>query len=74
METTTLRACTGRYQPPSQKKPTRFTPHLTLLYDKELLAPQSVEPVSWTAKEIVLALGEAGAKDYHRLGSWVLGE
>ncbi len=52
----------------------KFTPHLTLLYDKQELALQATEPVSWTVKEIVLVFSEGGATKYHHLGRWQLGE
>jgi 2'-5' RNA ligase len=50
----------------------KFSPHLTLLYDKQQIAPMRVEPVCWTVKEIALVLSEVGATKYHRLGRWVL--
>ena len=50
----------------------KFSPHLTLLYCKQQLAPMCVEPVCWTVKEIVLVLSEVGATKYHPLGCWCL--
>lgn len=32
----------------------RYTPHLTLLYDHRQIAEQKVEPVTWVAREFVL--------------------
>jgi 2'-5' RNA ligase len=52
----------------------KIVPHLTVLYDKQELAPRPVEPVCWAVKEIVLVLSEVGAAKYHRLGCWRLGE
>lgn len=55
------------FQPRSTSK---FVPHLTLLYDRQELTPKLVEPVSWTAKEIVFVCSEVGATKYHWLGRW----
>jgi RNA 2',3'-cyclic 3'-phosphodiesterase len=51
----------------------RFTPHVTLLYDRQELAPAAVEPVFWTVKEICFVRSEVGATKYDRLGQWELG-
>lgn len=59
---------------PSPTSPPKFVPHLTLLYDKQELAPKSIEPVSWMVKEIVLVRSEVGLTKYHWLGRWALGE
>ena len=47
-----------------------FKPHLTLLYDRQIVQETSIKPVAWTAGEIVLIHSELGATRYHRLGSW----
>ncbi len=60
------RQCYNKNGPP-------FSPHLTLLYDKQVLQKQPVEPVSWAVSEIVLVRSEVGATKYHRLGRWTLG-
>jgi 2'-5' RNA ligase len=52
----------------------KFVPHLTLLYDNQELTPKSIDPVCWTAKEIVLVRSEVGATKYDWLGRWVFGE
>jgi 2'-5' RNA ligase len=57
--------------PPSTPK---FVPHLTLLYDKQELTPKPVEPVCWTAKEIVFVCSELGATKYCWLARWTFGE
>jgi 2'-5' RNA ligase len=31
-----------------------YTPHVTMLYDDVTAAPQSVAPVEWTVRELVL--------------------
>lgn len=58
----------------STLKAPKFVPHLTLLYDEQELAPQSVDPVCWIVKEIALVLSEVGATKYHWLKSWPLAE
>lgn len=50
----------------------RFHPHLTLLYDKQSSIKAPVDPVTWTAEEIVLVCSEVGRTKYHRLGEWKL--
>jgi len=57
--------------PPSTPK---FAPHLTLLYDKQELAPKPIEPVSWVVKEVIFVRSEVGATKYHWLGRWAFGE
>jgi RNA 2',3'-cyclic 3'-phosphodiesterase len=52
----------------------KFVPHLTLLYDNQELTPKSIDPVRWTAKEIVLVRSEVGATKYDWLGRWAFGE
>lgn len=51
----------------------KFVPHVTLLYDRQLLSPTSVAPVTWKAEEIVLVRSEAGATKCERPGRWKLG-
>lgn len=58
---------------PSARASHKLFPHLTLLYDNHEVAPEPVEPVHWTVKEIVLVRSEVGATKYERLGSWALG-
>ena len=59
------RQCHNNNSPP-------FSPHLTLLYDKQVLQKQPVDPVSWTVSEIVLVRSEVGAAKYHQLDRWPL--
>ena len=49
-----------------------FTPHVTLLYDAQGIAPRPVESVSWTAREFVLVHSELRQSRYHVLGRWLL--
>jgi 2'-5' RNA ligase len=48
-----------------------FKPHVTMLYDKKCVEKTSVEPVIWTAKEIVLVLSYTGQTFYQNLGSFL---
>lgn len=52
----------------------RFTPHMTLLYDEQIVPMVPIEPVQWTADHIalVLSLRGRGRSDYVRLGEWPL--
>lgn len=49
-------------------------PHITMLYDKQLLPLHPVSPVRWQVKEVVLFLSHLGATKYERLGSWELND
>lgn len=51
----------------------RFNPHLTLLYDQQIIPEESIDPICWTANEVVLVCSEIGATKYERLGRWELG-
>lgn len=55
---------------PLKKGGLKFHPHLTLLYDKPGNIKAPVDPVTWTADEIVLVCSEVGRTKYHRLGGW----
>lgn len=59
---------------PSRRPLPRFIPHLTLLYDKQELAPKPIEPVSWMVKEVGLVRTEVGMTKYDWLERWALGE
>lgn len=48
----------------------KFVPHVTLLYDKQILAPTPIDPVVWKVEEIVLVRSEVGATKYERPGRW----
>ena len=50
-----------------------FTPHVTLLYDRQI-NEEPIDPVvSWKVNEVILVLSHVGATKYKRLGSWKLG-
>jgi RNA 2',3'-cyclic 3'-phosphodiesterase len=51
---------------------TRFTPHLTLLYDARLVPSQAIEPIAWTASEFVLIHSLIGKTRHIPLGRWPL--
>jgi RNA 2',3'-cyclic 3'-phosphodiesterase len=53
-------------------KPSSFTPHLTLLYDKHEVAERTIEPVRWTAREFVLIDSRVGRAQHVQLARWPL--
>lgn len=50
----------------------QFTPHMTLLYDRQLVAERSVEGVSWTVSEFVLVHSFVGRGRHDHLARWPL--
>jgi 2'-5' RNA ligase len=51
----------------------RFTPHVTLLYDSQLVAEQPIDPaITWSASELVLVHSLLGQTRHIRLGQWPL--
>jgi 2'-5' RNA ligase len=53
--------------------PASYTPHITLLYDDVTAPPQSVAPVEWTVRELVLLHSRIGqGLPYATLGRWPL--
>lgn len=51
----------------------RFKPHVTLLYDRESIAETVVDPIAWTAKELVLVHSLVGRPQHFHLKRWPLG-
>jgi RNA 2',3'-cyclic 3'-phosphodiesterase len=51
---------------------TRFTPHMTLSYEKRNVPEQAIEPVSWTARELVLVHSLIGQTRHIHLARWPL--
>jgi len=49
----------------------QFTPHLTLLYGREIIE-EPIDPVSWKVNKIVLVQSHVGATKYDRLAQWKL--
>jgi RNA 2',3'-cyclic 3'-phosphodiesterase len=56
------------------KAPSSFTPHVTLLYDRQRLDAADVAPVTWTITEFVLVRSQIGdvRRPYDILGRWSL--
>jgi tRNA(adenine34) deaminase len=50
----------------------KFTPHVTMLYDDQLVEERAVEPVSWVANEFVLIHSLLGQTRHIVLGRWAL--
>lgn len=50
----------------------RFTPHVTLLYDEHVLAPEAVAPIAWNTCEFVLIHSLLGKTEHRVLGRWNL--
>lgn len=50
----------------------RFTPHVTLLYDDQLLPAQPVEPIVWRVNEFVLVDSLLGQTRHVPLARWKL--
>lgn len=50
----------------------KFVPHVTLLYDDNLLAPRPVERIAWTVREFVLMHSLIGRGEYRTLGRYPL--
>lgn len=51
-----------------------FTPHMTLLYDRQPVPVTAVEPISWPVREFVLIHSTLGKTRYTVLGRWALRE
>lgn len=49
-----------------------FTPHMTLAYDRHVVAEHAIEPVIWRAREFVLIRSHVGQGQYDTLGRWSL--
>lgn len=49
-----------------------FTPHVTLLYDEQLVPEEEVRPVRWKVSEIVLIHSFVGQSRYETIGRWRL--
>jgi 2'-5' RNA ligase len=49
-----------------------FKPHLTLLYDHLAIAPQPIEPLRWTAGELLLVNSLLGHSEHVVVASWPL--
>lgn len=50
----------------------RFTPHVTLLYDEQVVPAQAVAPIAWPVREFVLVHSLLGRGEHRILGRWPL--
>lgn len=55
---------------PQQARP--FTPHLTLLRDQQIIPDQPIEPIAWTAREVVLVHSLLGKTTHRHLAHFPL--
>ncbi len=58
---------------PTPRSARRFTPHLTLLRDGKHVAEQDVEPIGWTAREVVLVHSLIGQTTHRHVARIPLG-
>jgi 2'-5' RNA ligase len=49
-----------------------FTPHLTLLYDEQIVKERPIAPIHWTVRDFVLVHSFVGRSRYETLGRWPL--
>jgi len=49
-----------------------FTPHVTMLYDRRLVAEQPLSPVRWTVSEFILVHSLLGRTEHVPLARWTL--
>lgn len=49
-----------------------FTPHVTFLHDRHVLAPEAITPIRWNVSEFSLIHSLLGQGEYRTLGSWQL--
>jgi 2'-5' RNA ligase len=65
-----LAMCRAGLQGP--KSNVKFTPHVTMLYDRQMLEEQAIEPVTWVAQDFVLVHSLVGMTQHIHLGRWPL--
>lgn len=61
------RTLAGRWQPRRF-----FTPHVTLLYDRQRIGERPIEPVCWTVREFLLVNSLVGLGRHEVLARWTL--
>lgn len=49
-----------------------FTPHVTVLHDRNVLAPESITPIRWEVDGFCLMHSLLGRGEYRTLGTWPL--
>jgi RNA 2',3'-cyclic 3'-phosphodiesterase len=54
------------------KASSNFTPHVTLFYDRRRIDEQTIEPIYWTVRKLILVLSLRGRTEYVSLGEWPL--
>ncbi len=57
----------------SAREGARFSPHVTLAYDRSFTTSRAIEPIAWRPCEVALVESWVGRTQHHRLGSWELG-
>jgi 2'-5' RNA ligase len=57
---------------PGATGPGSFTPHVTMLYDRTVVSPTDIPPISWTAHDFVLIKSLRRQSRYVHLRSWPL--
>lgn len=57
----------------SAREGARFSPHVTLAYDRSFTLSRAIDPIGWTPDEVMLVESWVGRTQHHRLGSWDLG-
>ncbi|AAK23619.1 2'-5' RNA ligase family protein [Caulobacter vibrioides] len=50
-----------------------FTPHITLLYDRQVMPEQAITPISWTVSRFALVQSKLGRTQHIVLREWDLG-
>ena len=50
---------------PASARP--FTPHVTLLRDRERIEEHSIEPIEWTVRDVVLVRSRLGRAEHHHV-------
>lgn len=50
----------------------QFVPHVTLLYDGQVVPAQAVDPIGWTVDRFVLVQSKLGQTQHIVLGEWSL--
>lgn len=51
----------------------QFLPHITLLYDGQVVPEQAIDPIRWTVDRFVLVQSKLGQTQHIKLAEWTLG-
>lgn len=57
----------------SAREGARFSPHVTVAYDRSFTTSRAIDPIAWRADEVVLVERAVGRIQHQHLGSWDLG-